>query len=311
MFPESPSGCSGIRTYDATFPSSIILNITDDFIVSRNHNEIEIKKTAKTFSIIDGQHRLEGFRNYKNDDFEVIVSIFINLSKELQSRIFTTINSEQTKVDPSISLYLERNDSLYTPRKVVAQIASTFSTDIKSPWNGKIKLTGRKDDYSYDGIISLSAFAKPILNYIYPDDDFYLVRNALHNYKSIEVPQILQRFDYSSKYILWPFYATQNDKALYKILYNYFSAFKTTFKNDWGNARSLLTKTTGYNAIMLLFKDLFTKGYCNGNLSEEFFLSCINKLKGMEGKIDSYTYGASGLKSSNDLYEDFKSLIEI
>ena len=129
-----------ITAYDATFPNSIILNLPEDKVISLTDSEIEFVDGIDTFEIIDGQHRLEGFKEYSNEDFEVIISIFINLSKEQQKRIFTTINTEQTKVDPSHSLYLELNDSLYTPRKIVAQISVTFNTDIKSPWRNRIKI---------------------------------------------------------------------------------------------------------------------------------------------------------------------------
>jgi DGQHR domain-containing protein len=295
-----------LTAYDATFPSSIILNVDKEKVVSQTDKHLELLKDKNTFSIIDGQHRLNGFRNYRDKEFEVIVSIFIGLSKEQQARIFTTINSEQSKVDPSISLFLEKNDSFYTPRKIVTQITSTFNTDYKSPWKGRIKLLGTKDDYSNEGIISLSAFAKPILNYIYPEEDFFKIRNLLKIHNG-DINKALGSLNYDpNKFLFWEFYLSQNDKAIYKILYNFFNAFKTVFINDWGNQRSLLTKTTGYNAMMLLFKELYNIGFINNDLSEEFFYSHIKKLKYMEGEINSSNFGASGFKASKDLYIAFR-----
>lgn len=302
-----------LSAYDATFPTSIVLNVDNIHIIKESDNELILDKNESTFSIIDGQHRLQGFRKYKDSSFEVIVSIFINLSKEQQARIFTTINSEQTKVDPSISFYLEKDDKLYTPRKIVAQISSTFNIDNKSPWRGKIKLLGTKDDYSNDGIISLSAFAKPILGYIFPDNDFYKLRNELNLKfnRSEEISEVFRKFNYSEKYILWSFYASQNDKVIYKILLNYFSAFKAVFTTDWGNSKSILTKTTGYNAMMSLFQDLFRIGYKNNDLSKDFFYSYIKIMKSLNGDINSSNYGASGSKASNDLYLEFKKYLDI
>ncbi|MDN4074925.1 DGQHR domain-containing protein [Fictibacillus terranigra] len=302
-----------LTAYDATFPTSIILNINKDKLVSLSENEMIITESESTFSIIDGQHRLQGFRNYKNNqEFEVIVSIYINLNREQQSRIFTTINSEHTKVDPSISFYLEKNDTSYTPRKIAAQIAATFNIDTKSPWKGKIKLLGTKDDYSNDGIISLSAFAKPILDNIYPDEDFYKIRNELKEINSENVVDVLQLFNYDKgKYIFWELYASQYDKVIYKILFNYFMSLKKVFNKDWGNPKGLLTKTTGYNAIMALLKVLYKIGYYKGDFSEEFFYSYIIKLKSLDGKINSTNYGASGLKASNELYYEFLKLLNL
>ncbi|QPW51913.1 DGQHR domain-containing protein (plasmid) [Bacillus thuringiensis] len=303
-----------LNAYDATFPTSIVLNVTNDYIIQQSHEEMVLRKNKNTFSIIDGQHRLQGFRYSTDFDFEVIVSIFVDLSKEQQARVFATINSEQTKVDPSISFYLEKNDNLYTPRKIVAQIASTFNIDNKSPWKGKIKLLGTKDNYFNDSVISLSAFAKPILGYIYRDDDFQQIRNELSLNKSDKISEILQEFKYNypnKNYILWEFYASQNDKAIYKILFNYFNSFKKVFIKDWGNPKSILTKTTGYNAMMLLFKDLFLIGYKAKDFSEDLFYYYIKRMQHLDGTINSSRYGASGLKASRDLYSEFKKHIEL
>lgn len=306
-----------LTAYDATFPNSIILNVNKTNIINISDDEIELYKKEDTFTIIDGQHRLEGFRDNNYNGFELVVSIFINLSKQEQSRIFATINTEQTKVDSSQGLYLEMNENLYTPRKVVAQIASMFHTDNQSPWHGRIKLIGRKDGLSSDGIISLSAFATPIINYIYDDKDFYKLRNELtkvivdNENSNEEIIHILKGFEYSKKYILWNLYSTRNDKAIYKILFNYFSSFKVTFKKDWGNTKGLLMKTTGYNAMMYLFKDLYEIGYRQKDFSQEFFNSYIEQLKPLDGKINTFNYGASGLKSSKELYNDFREHLKL
>ena len=53
-----------------------------------------------------------------------------------------------------------------------------FAKDLNSPWRNKIKLIGKKDELSEDAVISLSAFAQRILNYIYNDKKYF---NKLRN----------------------------------------------------------------------------------------------------------------------------------
>ena len=98
---------------------------------------------------------------------------------------------------------------------------------------------------------------------------------------------------------------------LYKVLLNYFNSFKKILKKDWEDKNSILTKTTGYNAQILLFKDLFKKGSEEKNLSEEFFTKQLKNLENLDGTINSNNYESSGESSSNKLYREFRSKINI
>src|SRR5690606_3100428 len=88
-----------LSTNKATFPNSIILNTEEKYIINKSDTSIELEINENTFSIIDGQHRVEGFRDNPIENFKLIISIFIALKSDEQSEIFTTINSQQTKVD--------------------------------------------------------------------------------------------------------------------------------------------------------------------------------------------------------------------
>jgi DGQHR domain-containing protein len=48
-----------LSTIDATFPNSIIVNTTSDFISSESDTSLKLKVSDSTFTIIDGQHRVE------------------------------------------------------------------------------------------------------------------------------------------------------------------------------------------------------------------------------------------------------------
>ncbi|MCT7526748.1 DGQHR domain-containing protein [Aliarcobacter cryaerophilus] len=297
-----------LESLDATFPNSIILNIDKKYVIDRNDNMLEIEVTPNTFSIIDGQHRLAGFENGKIDSFDLNVSIFIGLTKTQQQRIFNTINKEHTKVNKSQSFYTEINDEILTPRKFIAEISSLFATDVTSPWYKKIKLLGKKDELSEEGIISLDAFSSPLISLIYNDKYFFKIRNFLmENNNNLELLNSSSLEKHKS--IFWELYIKQDIKTMYKIYYNYFNAIKKTLPNDWGNSSSILTKTTGYNAFLRLFKDLSILGLDKGDLSEEYFFSKLNVLNNMDGRFNSNEFASSGDQSSAKLYEIIKKKV--
>lgn len=279
---------------NATFPNTIIVNVDKSNFIDFDGKFLTLEKKEDIFTIIDGQHRIEGLKECDKNQFELAVSIFIGLSVEEQSRIFVTINTQQTKIDPSHSLYHELQNSYYSPRKMVVKIAEMFFIDRSSPWHKKIKMLGRRDELSEEGILSLIAFAEPIIEKIYDDSQYYLLNNLLENRES--------DFSEIKKNYFWDFYIEKNEKIVYKILFNYFSAFKIIFRNDWGNSRSLLTKTTGYNAMMMLFDDLYDIGVKKHDLTMDFFIEILEPLRKLDGSINSSEFGASGISSSRNLY---------
>lgn len=290
-----------LSTINATFPNSIIVNTTSEFVKSELDNILELEVSDSTFTIIDGQHRLEGFRDNDVPNFELIVAIFKDLNIGQQAEIFSTINSQQTKVDPSHNLSLELDSNVYTPIKMMIEIAQSFNFDTESPWYNNIRLLGS----GTKGLISLSAFVRPLLDLTYPDKDYFLIKNELT--KNIKIFPLFDIFDYKpERYIFWEFYKKKDDKAIFKILYNYFSALKAVLYNEWLNPDSLLNKTTGYNAQIRLFKDLFTIGIKEKRLTQAFFFESLSGLEKLNGSINSQNYGASGQKASMDLYYDMK-----
>jgi len=293
-----------LSSVDATFPNSIIVNTISDYVISKTDTEIELSVDENTFTIIDGQHRVEGFRENEAHNFELILAIFIDLKLDQQANIFSTINSQQTKVDPSLNLNLELNSEVYTPKKMMIEIAQSFNYDNNSPWYNSIRMLGSGSN----GIISLSAFVKPLLNFTYAEKDYYKIRNELMQNKD-DFPDF-KKIDYDVKrYLFWEFYKRKDFNSIYKILFNYFSSLKIILDKDWLNENSLLNKTTGYNAIMRLFKDISLVGLDKNDLSYDFFFESLTPLKDFNGMINSENYGASGLKAANELYVEMKNTL--
>lgn len=314
-----------LKSKEATFPNSIILNVDKEHIISANEDSLILIDDERTFTIIDGQHRLEGLKNSNIENFDVVLSIFVDLELNEQSRVFVTINTEQTKIDPSFGLHQELNDPLFTPRKMVVRLTELFNYDINSPWHKMIKLVGKKDELSSEGILSLSAFANPIIDLIYDDSQFhdlrnlilqkYIIRNGknlneINNVKinqnelsNIKISEI--EFHDIKKSCLWDYYVDQNEKMLYKVLMNYFNAVKNVFEKDWANKDSLLNKTTGYNALIKLFEDIYRHGYEEGDYTQNYFDNVLKPLKKLDGTINSKQYSPSGYYASNELYSSF------
>lgn len=304
-----PEKVTQIRNYlstrDATFPNSIIVNTTSNFVINETETKLTLEINDSTFTIIDGQHRVEGFRENNVANFEFIIAIFKDLAIEQQANIFSTINSQQTKVDPSHNLSLELDSKVYTPVKMIIEVAQSFNFDKESPWVNNIRLLGSGSK----GIISLSAFVKPILNLVYPENDYYLIKNELTKAGEDKFP-LFEKLNYKvDRFPFWEFYKNKDQKSIYKILYNYFKSLSIILEKDWRNNESVLNKTTGYNAIMRLFKDLILIGLESGDLSYDFFFTKLNGLTKLNGTITSANFGTSGQKSSNDLYLEMKKNI--
>ena len=297
---------SYLSSIDATFPNSIIVNTSSKHIINKKDDKLELAINDDSFIIIDGQHRLEGFRDNIVSNFELIVTIFIDLEIDQQADIFSTINSQQTKVDPSLNLNLELNSNVYTPKKMMIEIAQSFNYDDSSPWYKGIKMLTSKTK----GIISLSAFVKPLLELTYPEKDYYKIRNELMKQENIF--PTFNTFQYDvKKYLFWEFYKKKDYESIYKILYNYFNALKVLLNQDWLNEDSLLNKTTGYNAMIKLFKEISVYGLSKGDLSYEFFFNTLEPIQKLNGLINKDNYGTSGFEASKNLYDDMMKLVSI
>ena len=293
-----------LTTINATFPNSIILNVNRENLVEESETKLTLMVKEDTFTIIDGQHRLAGFEDYKGNPFELIVTIFIDLAIDQQAEIFSTINSQQTRVDPSLNISLELDDKYFTPRKMMVEIAQSCNYDKESPWYNSIRMLGNTDK----GIISLAAFARPLFDLTYPERDWYLIKNAL---TKSDTSERLNDFDYDMRrHLFWPFYIKEDSASVYKILNNFFSAAKSIFVNDWLNPESILNKTTGYNALIRLFKDIVPIGIKNKKFTYDLFFEIMKPLKELDGSTTAANYGSSGAYATNQLYRDFYELLK-
>lgn len=272
---------SFVQRQKGIMPTAVVLNSLNDLVFK--NNKIVIDDEKDQFFIIDGQHRIAGVNEAQKTNFFFPVIIMNCVETSFQDELFVSINNEQKRVNPTIRFRLKANSYAMTPEKAVLKIAMFLNDDVDSAFYGLIKM----DDKPYSkktAMLSLSTFAQVILSYIYNDNDYYQIKDILLTNKCVDrVNGKLN--DFSRKYhdrFLWPFYRTDNYELIGKILFNYFNALKKALPASWGNKQYITTKTTGYNALMLLFKDVFYHCHKNNrNFSFSFMfdlLSCINSL---------------------------------
>ena len=296
-----------VKRNDGIMPPSIVLNSRSK--LSFEGDCLKIDDSLDQFFIIDGQHRLAGVFESGIDDYEFNVVIMDNVDVDFQSELFVSINNEQKKVDPNVKFRIKANSGVCTPERVVRDMAFILNETKVSPFYEMIKI----DDTPFSGeksCLSLSSFAEPILLYIYNTNDYFELKDLLKQNNCINsISGKLDNVDTYSNRILWGLYKTDNWQVITKIFMNYFTAISDCFSKTWGNKKYIISKTTGFNALMLLFADVFL--YCkqnNNNFSYKFMFGALSSLSSLDGVITVDKYGL-GKVASNKLYCEMKRLV--
>ena len=268
-----------VKTWDASFPNSIILAINPDQYFFDGDDVIFIKRDLESASIIDGQHRLAGFKEEEGNNFDLILALFPDLELEEQAYLFSVINTKMTRINPSLSQDLYAFTTIPIPERLAHNIAIDFNKDIENPWYKKIKMLGKREEKE-ESVLSQSTFAKEILSLICDKSDSYEIRDKLKRNKNKR--SSLSDFyndRKSEEHIFWNYFIKNEDKFIYTVLRDYFLSAYNNFKDDWDDSNKILIKTTGYTALMTVFKSLFKKGIEEKDLTEDFFNKYFLKAK--------------------------------
>lgn len=165
---------------DSSFPNTIILsanyledgNYAEDDAIRWHANKnddgiflLTIPTENRLASIIDGQHRLEGFRYATKPErlkMDIPCAVFINLPREYQARIFATININQKRVDKSLAYELfgydlnESNADKWPPDMLGVYLARVLEGKNGSPFEGHIRLALLEEDESIPTVVDNS-----------------------------------------------------------------------------------------------------------------------------------------------------------
>lgn len=294
-----------VQTWDASFPNSVILAINQDCFFFEGEN-IYIKKDRNAANIIDGQHRLAGFDDEAGEDFDIILALFPELEFEEQAYLFSVINTKMTRINPSLAQDLYEFATIDTPEKLAHSIAKTFNQEEGNPWYEKIRMLGRKEPPS-DPVLSQSTFTREIVKLICDKRDSYEIRHIIkigNNKRS----SLRKFYDVkkADKFVFWNPFIEKEDKFIFTVLRDYFLAAKETYADDWDNRSKILTKTTGYVALMLVFHKLYRKGLESKELTKRLFESYFRAAKDSREVRDfiSSNYNPGGM-GERDLAKDF------
>jgi len=326
---------SYIQTTDATFPNAIILaaNYSQDGLyiedeklqwrVQNNGNgfwSVEIpSQSIPCASIIDGQHRLHAFEHLPSDAperaMELLCVVFLELPTPYHAYVFATINFNQKKVDRSLAYELfgfdvdERPTQLWSPETLAVYLTRLLNTEHGSPMYRTIFPAADSEaifSNNYDGIgsikISMATVVDGILRVISknPQEDRNIVRrpgNKEIGRKSLASINGLPLRD---------FYINGNDKAIYDILCNYFSAVSAKIWAPAGG-NSYLKKTVGIQAAFDILRDILSERVVNAaNYSQTALESLLAPCAMLDPKGDKYQ--ASGIGRS-EIRKELKQAI--
>lgn len=202
---------AGQDSMDAFLPTSVFLATDKTLYLNESNNTLTIDTTAVgPFSVVDGQHRLEGLKLAAEKDgrvldFELPVNIATNLSKIAQMCHFLIVNTTQKSVDKAVEQRiiarltesLEFEDVPSLPKWILrtvekgevdkaVKLVDYLNSEEGSPWHGKIQMANT------DGgarVINQRSFVKSIIKYVFTPNnplmafkDFEREKKAFSNY---------------------------------------------------------------------------------------------------------------------------------
>jgi DNA phosphorothioation-associated DGQHR protein 1 len=283
-----------IDTVETAFPNAIILgaNYTDSYthigaysdeesrwsvqdIGENGSCELVIPTGKKTAAIIDGQHRLHGFKYCDNADrknMELLCAVYIDLPNPYQASLFATINFNQRKVDRGLAYELWgydldlENASAWSPQKLAVFLCRKLNTEEDSPLKGKIIITAQ-DDYvlnqrlsgNGEWAVSTATIVDGILSLISSNpkrDSDVMCKVSADEGRSRKMLE-------PDRTPLRSLYMDSNDLAIYTIIKNFFCVTDEVY---WARVQqegviSYIVKTIGIQALFGALKAILSKHF--------------------------------------------------
>lgn len=289
-----------VTTVDATFPTSIILSVeSKDAEYDRKKGIMRLRRDNEVAKIIDGQHRIDGLRDF-DGEFQLNVTVFVDMDLEDQAMVFATINLTQTKVSKSLAYDLYEFASSRSPQKTCHNIAKLLNTKKGSPFEGKIKILGRATGEPFE-TLTQAAFVDRLQPYISADPmkDRDIIKRGKKKLTRIKPPL-------SEQLIFRNMFIGERDAEIARILYNYFGAVAKKWYDAWYTKErgKILSRTTGFAALMRFLRDVYLSfGKPDQVVSMTECDKVFSLIKLKESDFTTETYNPGG-KGETDLYKD-------
>lgn len=311
-----------VNTVDACFPTAVILAVeercarfdeaTGELFLSNDlepdGDEVEPILYRQIAKVLDGQHRIAGLEQYNGADFDVNVSIFVDIEIEDQGYIFSVVNLAQTKVNRSLAYDLFELAKARSPQKISHNIAVALDRHKDSPLYRRIKRLGSATPGRVDEVLTQATVVEAVLPLISlsPITD----RDTLKRSKQLArpTPEILHKVP------LRHLFVEERDVEILDVIWNYFDAVKRRWPNAWQNTGmgSVLPKTNGFRALMRVFKPVYARlSKISVVPSEEQYYAMLEKvsLRDEDFTIENFKPGTSGESQlANQLLEEMSLL---
>lgn len=284
---------------DAVFPTPIVVSVdagSKVILDEEQHKIIFAEEDTIIGDVIDGQHRLWGIEGSKYaDQFILPVAFMFGLTLEEKAYIFSTINSNQRKVDPSLIYDLFAVAKTRSPQKTVHEIARVMNNTESSPFYNRLKMLGKKTAAQDKATLSQGTFAKTVMQLITrdPDEDARYIKREISLKEDVRCP-------------FREYFIDEKDDVIAKILLNCFTALKNVFPEEWDEPHNnILWKTTGFRAVIYALPSIIRKGHREKMLTQRFFENCFmafkKKLKEMNMSPTSEHFPGGGEQNQKKL----------
>lgn len=252
-----------VNFVDATFPSSVILAIDDEY-TELDENTLKIRNyrlgedtpsimLSDVARVLDGQHRIAGLFKFAGDQFDVPVTIFVGADIADQAYIFSTVNLEQTKVGKSLAYDLFALSRSRSPQKVAHNIAVALDRDPKSAFYKKIKRLGQATPGRTRETITQATFVEAILELISKepkkDRDFLLRGSSPERYEGRAY----------EKYCFRDFFLDEKELLIARIVSVFFEAVREKWPTAWDSTAkgNMLNRASGFRALTRFLRAVY------------------------------------------------------
>ena len=286
-----------IRQYvgnvDAAFPTSVLIALSSSQAsYDEKTSTISVIRHCKAAKIIDGQHRIAGLRGYDGLQFDVNVSVFIDMDLQDQAMVFATTNLTQTKVNKSLAYDLYEFTNTRSPQRTAHDIVRFLNYKQGSPLQSKVKMLGTGSGDAQE-TITQATFVDRLLRYISrnPMSD----RDTLRRGRKLSRVSGIER----DRQIFRNWFMEERDVHTTLVLWNYFLAVQAKWPNSWNQVvrGNILNRTTGFGALMRFLRVAYnSRGKPGEVIQREEFREILENITLEENKFtpEEYVPGSSG-----------------
>ena len=219
---------------------------TTSYIFNENDKEkVLIPIIEKSILVIDGQHRLEGLKEYYKEagnytNYDTLLSLFIGFDRAIVAQQFYTINYEQKSVNKSILYHLMGEFSDEIDEITLLHNFTRLLNEYKeSPFFNRIKMLGKTPKDTAN-------------RYLYSISQAFIIDELTKTISRKSVNSIYQPI------FLYYFLKKDLQIEIIKFIIRFFNAVKT-LRDDWDKPQeSILSKGLGFGALVKVMQFMFS-----------------------------------------------------